>query len=174
MQITHQVVLTEEYLEEVQRIAIAQNAMLRFLYQSPWAWWPARVGLVAFMIFLMVNHVLSFELAVLFGSVLVATFIGEFLGRRNLARARQRNPLKGSQISFSMNEQGLDTVGPNSNAHVEWPGFSRVIIYANGVLLKMQSRALIWLPDQSLTAGTPADVRQLLANHIKDCVPAPR
>jgi hypothetical protein len=36
---THQFVLTDEYIADAQRLMIAQNKMLKFLYQTWWMWW---------------------------------------------------------------------------------------------------------------------------------------
>jgi hypothetical protein len=88
---------------------------------------------------------------------------------RSLAKARNRNPMKGSIVTYSMDELGVDSVTPVSNAHLQWAALSSAIIYAAGVLLKTQTRTYMWLPDVSLTQGLPEEVRQLVANHVKDC-----
>jgi hypothetical protein len=80
--------------------------------------------------------------------------------------------MKGSVVTYVMDEQGMDNVSLVSSAHLQWSAFSRAITYPQGVLLKMQSRAYMSLPDKSLIEGSSADVRQLLAEHIKDCVAA--
>jgi hypothetical protein len=67
-----------------------------------------------------------------------------------------------------MDETGVDSVTPVSNAHLQWAGVPSAIIYAEGVLLRMQTRTYLWLPDVSLIQGSPGDVRGLLANQVKD------
>jgi hypothetical protein len=76
--------------------------------------------------------------------------------------------MKGSRVTVSMDETGVDTVTPVSNAHLRWAGVSAAIIYAGGVLLRMQTRTYLWLPDVALIQGSPGDVRGLLADHVKD------
>jgi hypothetical protein len=53
-----------------------------------------------------------------------------------------------------------------------WRGIARAIAYPQGVLLKMKSGALFWLPDLSLTEGSPADALQLLGAKVRDYVAA--
>jgi hypothetical protein len=169
MKTTHTVVITDEYLAEAQRVAIAQNRTLRLLYQNRWVWWLPRIGLAAFLIFMIVNRYL--EGIIIFGGFLVLSFFGEIFGRRSLARGRGRNAMKGSTTTFSMDEQGLSVVGPNSAAEIRWPAVVRAITYPQGVVLRMQSGGFMWLPDQSLTEGSPEDLRQLLSKQVKDCSP---
>jgi hypothetical protein len=40
-------------------------------------------------------------------------------------------------------------------------------IYPDGVLIKLSRVNMIWLPDNALVEGLPADVRQLLAANVK-------
>jgi hypothetical protein len=53
---THQIVLTDEYIAEAQRLSIAQNKTLKFMYQTWWVWWLSRVAMVGFIIFCVVDH----------------------------------------------------------------------------------------------------------------------
>jgi hypothetical protein len=56
------------------------------------------------------------------------------------------------------------------NNHPNLPWIERGI-YPNGVLIKFSRFSMLWLPDQSLTEGTPAEVRQLLADNVKESAP---
>jgi hypothetical protein len=51
MKTTHRIVLTDVYIAEAQRLSIAQNKTLKFMYQTWWAWWLPRAGMVGFIIF---------------------------------------------------------------------------------------------------------------------------
>jgi hypothetical protein len=46
---THQIVLTDEYIAEGQRLSISQNKTLKFMYQTWWMWWLPRVAMVGIM-----------------------------------------------------------------------------------------------------------------------------
>ncbi len=43
MRTTHQIVLTDEYIAEAQRLVVAQNTMLRLVHQTWWFFWVQRV-----------------------------------------------------------------------------------------------------------------------------------
>jgi hypothetical protein len=45
------------------------------------------------------------------------------------------------------------------------------VINPNGVIVKFSPFSMLWLPDQALTEGTPAEVRQLLADNVKETAP---
>jgi hypothetical protein len=170
MNTMHHIEFTEEYLKEAQRLALSQNAVLRFIFLSRWTMWPPAILIGGFMIFLFEHNQLSFPSGVFFGAMLVCCFVGPLLNGRNLAKTRRRHFMKSSVVTYRLDEQGMDQISPVSNSHLQWPAFSRVILYPQGVLLKMQSNAYMWLPDKSLTEGSPEDVRRLLADHVKDRV----
>jgi hypothetical protein len=167
MKTTHQIVSTDDYIAEAQRLAIAQNKTLKFFYQTWWAWWLPRVGIVGFIIYFLVNH-FDWSLTAEFGGFLVLSFLGEWLGRRGLAKARNRTRFKGSSTTVSMDENGVDIVGPVSNSHSKWAGLLKAVVHPNGVLIQVSRIAWIWLPDQALVEGSPEDVRKLLAENVGD------
>jgi hypothetical protein len=158
--------ITDEYIAEAQRLSIAQNKTLKFFYQTWWAWWLPRTVIVGLMIFLYLINLGS--TVVLLGVVLVFSFTGEWLGHRNLAKARKKVRAKGTITTVSMNEQGVDMEGANGNSHLKWSAMLQPAIYADGVLIKFSRFAMVWLPDQALIEGSPADVRSLLAENVKD------
>jgi hypothetical protein len=102
---------------------------------------------------------------------LALSFVGEIIGRVSLAKARKRTRFKGSTSTFSMSDAGVDVLGANGNSHVKWLVMLKRAIYPNGVLIKLSRVSMVWLPDQMLIEGSPADVRQLLAEHVKDAAP---
>jgi len=165
VQTTHQILLSGEYIAESQRMAIAQNRALRFLYQTWWAWWVPRFGMAAFIVFLLVERLQS--PAVLMGVFLVLSFVGEVFGRRGLAKARARVRMKGTTTTVSINEEGIDVAGAHGNSHTKWSAMLAPAVYPNGVVLKFNRMATLWLPDSALTGGTPDDVRQLLKENIQ-------
>jgi len=171
MKTMHRIEVTEEYLKEAQRLVLSQNKTLRMIYLNRGLWWLSLVVLVGCVIFLASMDALDWFLGLFFGAVITLSILGQILMPRSLAKSRNRNPMKGSLVTYSMGELGVDSVTPVSNAHLQWAAFSSVIIYADGVLLKMQMRAYMWLPDVSLTEGSPQETRQLVANHVKDCSP---
>ena len=164
MKTTHQLVLTEQHIAEAQRLFIAQNKMLKLMYQTWWVQWLARVLLVGFIIYSLLNRMASG--AALFGVVLVISFVGEWFGRRSLARARKNVRAKGSTSVVSINEQGVNIDGALGNSHLKWPAILEPAIYPQGVLIRFSRLSALWLPDQALIEGSPADVRQLLAENI--------
>jgi hypothetical protein len=163
---THQCVLTDEYVAEAQRLAIAQNKTLKFLYQTWWAWWLPRVVLAGILIFSLLND-LEF-VSIMIGAILLMSVGGEWFGRRNLAEARKKMRFKGSTTTVSMDENGVDFVGETGNSHSKWSGMLVPAIYPHGVVIKFSRFAMVWLPDQALVEGSAADVRALLAENVKD------
>jgi hypothetical protein len=164
---THQLVLTDEYVAEAQRLRIAQNKTLKFLYQTWWSWWLPRVGMVGLIIYLLLNHFESSVVAMT-GAFLAIHFFAEWFGRRNLAKARKKIRFKGSTTTVSMDENGVDVVGEAGTTHGKWPGILPPAIYPNGVLIRFNRIAMIWLPDQALIEGSAADVRRLLDENVEE------
>jgi hypothetical protein len=164
---THRIVLTDEYIAEAQRLAIAQNKPLKFVYQTWWSWWLPRVALLGFLIFCLANH-FDWSVSATFGGFLVLSFVGEWIGRRSLAKARAKTRFKGSTTMFSMDENGVDLVGEAGNSHSKWMLMLPPAISANGVLVRFTRLGWIWLPDQSLVEGSPDDVRKLLAENARN------
>jgi hypothetical protein len=162
---THHLVLSEEYIAEAQRLSIAQHKTLKFMYQMRWVQWLARAVMVGFIIFSLLNHMYS--VATMFVAFLAISFWGEWFGRRNLAKSRRNVRAKGSTSVVSMNEQGVDIDGALGNSHLKWPAMLQPVIYPQGVLIKFSRLSGVWLPDQALIEGSPADVRQLLAENVE-------
>ncbi|HVB56545.1 MAG TPA: hypothetical protein VNE63_08960, partial [Candidatus Acidoferrales bacterium] len=52
MKTIHKFVMTDEYIAEAQRLSIAQNKTLKFIYQTWWAWWLPRIVIFVLMIVL--------------------------------------------------------------------------------------------------------------------------
>jgi hypothetical protein len=104
----------------------------------------------------------------LLGVILVLSFTGEWLGRRNLAKARNRVRGKGTTTTVSMDDKEIAIENANGNSHLKWSAMLQPVIYADGVLIKFSRLAMVWLPDQALIEGSPADVRKLLAENVKD------
>jgi hypothetical protein len=162
MKTTHRIVLTDEHIAETQRLSIAQNKTLKLMYQSWWARWLPRVALVGFIVYF---AVIDFDWSSIgmFGGFLVLSFLGEWWGRRGLAKARNRVRFKGSTTTVSMDENGVDVVGEAGNTHDKWSGLLPPIVYPNGVMVRFSRLAGIWLPDSELVEGSADDVRRLLS-----------
>jgi hypothetical protein len=158
--------MTDEYIAAAQRLSIAQNKTLKFFYQTWWAWWLPRIVIVVMMIVLYLIGLGS--TLVLLGIVLALSFTGEWFGKWNLAKARKKVRTKGTSSTVTMNDQGLDMEGANGNSHLKWSAMLQPAIYADGVLIKFSRFAMVWLPDEALIEGSPADVRKLLAENVKD------
>jgi hypothetical protein len=88
----------------------------------------------------------------------MGSFIGEWVGRRILAKARQEVRFKGTTSTVSMDENGVDLVGAAGNSHLVWSAVLPPALYPDGVLLKVSRISVAWLPDSALTEGSAADV----------------
>jgi hypothetical protein len=164
---THQIVLTDEYIAEAQRLSIAQNKTLKFLYQTWWSWWLPRVGMLGLIAYLITNG-FDWSITAWIVGFLILSFVGEWVGRRSLAKARKKIRFKGSTTTVSMDENGVDAVGEAGNSHAKWSGILRPVVHPNGVMVKFSRFAVIWLPDRALVEGSPDDVRKLLAENVKE------
>jgi hypothetical protein len=167
MKTTHRIVLTDEYIAEAQRLTIAQNKTLKFMYQTWWARWLPRVVIVAAIIYFVVAS-FDWGAIALFGGFLALSFLGEWWGRCGLAKARNRVRFKGSTTTISMDENGVDVVGEAGNTHGKWSGLLPPVVYPNGVMVRFSRLAAIWLPDSALVEGSAEDVRRLLAENVKE------
>jgi hypothetical protein len=168
MKVTYKIDFNDEYLSVAQRLVLSQNTMSRLTYVSRWFAWPPLIAMAGFLIYFFVSDGLDWSLGLMLGGLIAFSVTIQFLIPRNLAKARARNPLNGTTPAISMGESGVDLVTPVSNAHLECPAFSRAIVRPEGVLLKLKTRSYVWLPDNSLTHGSPQDVRQLLAENVKE------
>jgi hypothetical protein len=142
------------------------NTTLRLLYQTWWVVWLPRLVLFACVVSSPFVEVLR-PVAALCGALLVLSFGGEVLKRRGLAKARERVRTKGSTNTVTMDDQGIDTSSALGTSHLKWAIMLPPAIYPDGVLIKLSRVSMIWLPDQALVEGTPAEVRQLLAANVK-------
>ena len=161
--------LTDEYIEyiaDAQRRSIAQNRQLKFLYQTWWAWWIPRVFGAGFMIYFLLNRFESG--AALFGAFLAISVWGQWLGRRNLAKARRNVRGKGSTTVVAMSDQGVDIEGVHVTSHLKWSAMLKPAIYPDGALISFSRVAALWLPDHALIEGSTTDVRSLLAEHANE------
>jgi hypothetical protein len=163
----HRIVVTDVYIAELQRLSIAQNKVFKFVYQTWWAWWLPRAIFAGVVVFGLAYH-LDWGFTAVFSVLLVISFLGSWSGRRGLAKARDRVRFKGSTTTVTMGENGVDVVGEAGNTHLKWSGLLPPVVYPNGVLLKLSRISYLWLADQALTEGSPEQVRQLLAEHVKD------
>jgi hypothetical protein len=165
MKTTHQIVLTDEYIAEAQRLAIAQNTLLKLMHQTWWFYWVQRLiflGAAIFFWSLGDSNFFLFFLVLMY----CLSFLGPFLSRRNLAKARRQFRAKGTTTTVSMDAAGIDMQGALGNSHLKWAAMLNPAIYPNGVLIKLSRLSMVWLPDQNLSEGSPADVRQLLAENV--------
>jgi hypothetical protein len=161
MKTVHQLLLSDEYIAESQRVQIAQNRTLRFFYQTWWVWWIPRIILVGIIAFCLAIQ-LRWD-AGLIGGFLLFTFVGEHFGKRSLAKARSRMRAKGTTTTVSMDENGIDIASALGNSHLKWEALQLPVVKADGVLLKVTSAGGLWLPDRALVEGTPNDVRHLMS-----------
>jgi hypothetical protein len=165
----HQFVMTDDYIAEAQRLSIAQNKTLKLFYQTWWVWWLPRPVILGFVLYLLLNHAESS--AALFGFLLIFHFAAEWLGRRNLAKARNRVRTKNTTSTVTMSEKGVELDGANGSSQIKWAAMLSPAIYPSGVLIKFSRFAMVWLPDKALIEGSAADVRQLLADNVIDGKP---
>ena len=170
MTTTYRILVDEDYLKEAERLAVGNTPVLKLFYQNPWIQWPPRVILpLALVYFAVVNE----WTAAAFAAILVAlSILNPIISRRRAAKSRQRNRLRDSILTFALDDEGIDTTNKFSNAHLQWPAVINAVIYPQGVLLQVTPRGFAWLPDNSLTGGSPPEVRQLVADHVKDSRPA--
>jgi hypothetical protein len=166
MKTTHRFVVDDEYIAKAQHLSIAQNKTLRLLYQSQWIkWGPRCIFLVGAVV---TPFIEGFQfLTVFFMFMLGLSFVGEMHGRRSLARARKGVRSKGSVSTYSLDDQGIDISGAFGTSHLKWEAMLQPAVYPDGVLIKFSRVGMSWLPDSALIEGSPADVRQLLAVHVK-------
>jgi hypothetical protein len=161
MKTIHQLLLSDEYIAESQRVQIAQNPGLRFTYQTWWVWWIPRVifvGAIAFCLVIQQRMAAGF-----LAGFLVFTFCGELFVQRSLAKARGRSRSKGTTTTVSMDESGIDIAGALGNSHLKWEALYLPVVKRDGVLLKVTKAGGLWLPDRTLVEGTPNDVRRLIS-----------
>jgi hypothetical protein len=163
---THRIFVDDAYIAETQRLALAQNKALKLMYQTLWGGWLPRLVLfvcgVSFMFAEILRPAGAFSIA-----LLVLSFGGEVLKRRGLAKARKKVRTKGSTNTVTMDDQGIVTSSVFGTSRLEWTIMLPPAIYPDGVLIKLSRASMVWLPDQTLVEGSPADVRQLLAENVK-------
>jgi hypothetical protein len=138
---------------------------------DPWwfVWIPRFIFLGSAIVFWLLNY--PYFIALFFAFMVGLSFLGQSLLRRNLTKVRRQFRTKGTTITVSMDANGIDTLGAFGNSHLKWVAVLKPAIYSNGVLVKLSRLSMLWLPDHCLCEGTPAQVRQLLADNVKDSNP---
>lgn len=165
MKTVHRNILDDEYIADAQRLTIAQNWMLRFMYQTWWTWWLPRIAFLGGMAFLV--HIGAMRDAVIVGLFLLLTIFGEVHSRWTLARRRRRFRSKGTTTTVTMDDDGIRSVGALGESNLKWKAVLKAAILPHGVLFQLTRMSWVWLPDRTLVEGTPGDVRQLLDLHVK-------
>src|SRR6185312_10548990 len=87
MKTVHQLLLTDAYAAEAQRVVIAENLALRLIYQAWWVRWTSRAMLLGGIAFCLAYGLRSD--AALFAGFLLLTFVAEYWGVRSNARVRR-------------------------------------------------------------------------------------
>jgi uncharacterized membrane protein len=119
MKTTHQILLNEEYIGEAQRLGIAQNTALRLMHQTWWLLWLARLLLLAAgLVDYFVSGGCVFP-ALFCGGIVVMSFIGQYMFRRNLAKARKQFRAKDTTTTVTMDASGIDMRGANGNSQLK-------------------------------------------------------
>ncbi len=166
MKTVHQLLLTDAYAAEAQRVVIAENLALRLIYQAWWVRWTSRAIILGGIAFCLAYGLRSD--AALFAGLLILTFVAEYWGLRSNARIRRMGRAKGTTTTVSMDESGIDIVGAFSSSRLKWEGLRyQPAVRSDGVLLKIAKTRGVWLPDRTLTEGTPSEVRQLVSSGFK-------
>jgi hypothetical protein len=168
MKTVHQIQITDEYLKVAQRLVLSQQTFTRWLCVNPWFSWLPPIIFSGYLVGMAFYRILDLFSGVLFGSLLIVSLANLISKPRSLAKARNRNPLRGTVVAQSTGENGIDSVSSLGSSHLHWAAFSRALVYPKGILRKLKTRNYVWLPDESLTEGSPEDVRQLVTEHVKD------
>jgi hypothetical protein len=166
MRTTHRILVNDEYIATTQRLSISQNRALRMIYQTWWVVWLPRAFLFTIVVSSLFVEIFR-PTAAPCGTLLALSFGGEAFKRRSLAKARARVRTKGSTNIVTMDDQGIDTSSALGNSQLKWTIMLQPAVYPDGVLIKLSRVNMIWLPDNALVEGAPADVRQLLAANVK-------
>ena len=138
------------------------------MHQTWWLLWLARLILLAAG---SVDYFVSSDWvfpALFCGGIVAMSFIGQYMFRRNLAKSRRQFRAKNTTTTVSIDANGIALAGANGSSQLKWSAVLKPVIYPNGVLIKFSRFSMLWLPDQSLTQGTPAEVRQLLTDNVKE------
>ncbi len=172
MKTIHQIVLTDDYIAQAQRLAIQHNKALRLMYGSWWIWWVPRIALALATLFLLMHRVTDI---VWFPVGFIAlSFAVEWSTRRSLTRSRKQARAKGSTATVIMDETGLYIAGVLGTSDVKWGALPAPVFLSDGVLINPPRTSSLWLPDKCLVEGSARDVRQILAAIGRDATaPAP-
>jgi hypothetical protein len=156
----HQIVLSDDYLAQAQRLTIKHNKALRLMYGSWWVWWVPRIALAFAIVFLLMHNIT--DVVWLPAGFIILSFAVEWATRRSLARSRKRARAKGSTVTVIMDETGLYVAGVLGTNNVKWAALSAPKLMSDGVLINLKRTSSLWLPDNCLVEGSPKDVRQIL------------
>jgi hypothetical protein len=171
MKTTHRILLDEQYDKFTESLAVANSPFYSRLAVNPWFRWPVRGVLFAGVTYFLFRH--NWTAAALAG-VILATSLRQVAAanRKRKERVRDRITADDTVATYALDDIGLEFASKRSTVNLQWPDVIAAILYPQGVLLKLTETGFMWLPDQSLTEGSPADVRHLVEQHVKDCAPA--
>jgi hypothetical protein len=80
--------------------------------------------------------------------------MGALLGRSFQTRRLKDSPDLGTEITMTLDEDGLTASGVHEQARLAWPAFTRVVRLPDGIML-IRGRVLRWLPDEALEDAAP-------------------
>src|SRR5580698_5203491 len=115
MKTVHHIQFTDEYLKVAQRIVLAQQTFTRLLYLNPWFSWLPLFILSGYLVVMASYQLLDLFSGDLFGSLLILSIANMISKPRTLAKARDRNPLRGTVVTQSADDNGIDSVSSLGN-----------------------------------------------------------
>jgi YcxB-like protein len=131
---------------------------------APWLRWGTRLALTALLLYL--GALRDWTGVVLVGLGLLGSFGAEILQRRSAQRSRERAVRCAGELLIDIDDAGLTAADGHSRDTLPWTEFADAAEHPDGVMLTLNSRGGYWLPDSALTEGTPAQIRNLIGQHL--------
>jgi len=158
MSVSYSIPLTEDHI-------VRTYAQHRALQTSRlWLMWPIKllcalglVGLLGLGIFAKLYAIAVF--AIFFLALLA---MGPRFDYWSMRRRWRRHPQFNKQMQIVASEDGVTFATPTSSGNFQWPAHTRGVVRPAGVILYTSPADYYWLPDDAITIGTPAEVRELL------------
>lgn len=121
------------------------------------------MGLLAALVYLRIDEPLPAVMMLVCGVVLLLT---QRLNNYFVIRAFRASPHFQTPQTLRFTADKVRTESPIEETTVQWTAFTEAVFFENGVLLYRGRHIINWVPDDSLTTGSPALLRSLVASKL--------
>ena len=163
MRVVYAIPLTDDHIVETYaQHRTQQRALL-------WLAWPLKIICALGLLALLALGVYAKIYVVIGVSAffLLLLAVGPRIDYWYVRRRWRRHPQFNETLRFDAEDSGLSYVTPKSSGTIQWSAYTSAVARPRGVLLYATKWDYYWLPDNAITEGSAAEIRDLLRSKLQ-------